>query len=338
MCADNLLTAEAQRNAEIRRANDGNMSIDLGKDIQLASRITSGFLNEPLVEVTPLVGMGEVNKVFIVEAVNHKVVIRMSDRGEAFDEYTKEAWCIEHAAARGVPVPSVISVGQCEGNAYIIQSYIAGDNGRDSPAPKLGTWRELGKYARLVHSIGVSGFGIRMSEITGGDARKLWLRYLEYNIESLTENDPLIKLKVLTQPQSKLIRDVFSDLRGREFTFGLNHGDISLRNTIVDKRGTVHLIDWGEAEAGIVPHRDLIEMLRMNMLEGDPDDAQIRAFLDGYGISPAEFKRMMPDLERLLVLRAFDAVRWAIDRNVEELDRYVFHARLGASYLLRAPV
>src|SRR5215203_2876656 len=142
MCADNLLTAETQRNANIRRANDGNMSIDLGKDIQLASRITSGFLNEPLVEVTPLVGKGQVNKVFIVEAVNHKVVIRMSDRGEAFDEYTKEAWCIEHAAARGVPVPSVISVGQCEGNAYIIQSYIAGDNGRDSPAPKLGTWRE----------------------------------------------------------------------------------------------------------------------------------------------------------------------------------------------------
>lgn len=312
------------------------MGIDL-EDIQLASRITSSLLNEPLVEVTPLVGKGQVNKVFIVEAVNHKVVIRMSDRGEALDEYTKEEWCIEHAAARGVPVTSVICVGQCEGNAYIIQSYIAGDNGRDSPAPKLGIWRELGKYAKLIHSIGVSGFGLSLSEITRGDARKSWLRYLDHNIESLTQNDPLIKLKVLTQLQSKLIRDVFADLRGREFTFGLNHGDISLRNTIVDKRGRVHLLDWGEAEAGIVPHHDLIEMLKMKMLEGDPDDAQIRAFLDGYGISPAEFKQMMPELESLLVLRAFDALRWAIDGNVEELDRFVFHARLCASYLSRSP-
>jgi len=314
------------------------MGIDMGKNIQLASRVTSSLLNEPLVEVTPLVGKGSVNKVFIVEAVNHKVVIRMSDRGEALDEYTKEAWCIERVAARGVPVPSVISVGECEGHAYIIQSYIAGDNGKDSGAPKLGIWRELGRYARLVHSIGVSGFGLSLSEITGGDSRKSWLRYLEYNIESLTENDPLIKLKVLTPPQSKLIRNIFAQLRGREYTFGLNHGDFALRNTIVDKRGRVFLVDWGEAEAGIVPHRDLIEMLRMNMLEGDPDDAQIRAFLDGYGISPAEFKQMMPELEKLLVLRTIGGLRWALDRKVAELDRFVFHARLSVSYILRARV
>jgi aminoglycoside phosphotransferase (APT) family kinase protein len=310
------------------------MVIDLGKDIQLASRVTSSLLNEPLVEVTPLVGKGRVNKVFIVEAVNHKVVIRMSDRGEALDEYTKEAWCIEHAAARGVLVPSVISVGRCEGNAYLIQSYIAGDEGRDSSAPKLGIWRELGKYAKLIHSIGVPGFGLRLSEITRGDARKSWLRYLEYNIESLTENDPLIKLKVLTQLQSKLIKDVFANLRGREFTFGLNHGDISLKNTIVDMRDRVNLLDWGSAEAGIVPHHDLIQMLKMNMLEGDPDGEEIRAFLDGYGISPAELERMMPELESLLVLRAFDKLRWAIDWNIEELDRFVSHAREAVSRCL----
>lgn len=316
----------------------GNINIDLGKDIQLALRITSSLLNEPLVEVKPLVGKGRVNRVFVVEAVKHRVVIRMSDRDEALDEYTKEAWCIQHAAARGVSVPSVISVGRCEGNAYIIQSYIAGDDGRDSPAPKLSIWRELGKYAKLIHAIGVPGFGLRLSEITRGDARKSWLRYLEFNIESLTENDPLIKLKVLTQLQSKLIRDVFAGLRGREFTFGLNHGDLSMKNTIIDKRGRVTLLDWGSAEAGIVPHHDLIQLLRMNMLQGDPDDAQIRAFLDGYGISPAEFKRMMPELESLLVLRAFDELRWAIDWSVEQLDRFVRNARDCAAYLLRAPV
>ncbi len=312
----------------------GSMVIDLSKDIQLASRITSRLLNEPLVEVTPLIGKGSVNKVFIVEAVNHKVVVRMSGRGEALDEYTKEAWCIEHAAARGVPVASVISVGRCEGNAYIIQSYIAGDEGRDSPAPKLSIWRELGRYAKLIHSIDVAGFGLRLSEITHGDARKSWLRYLEYNIKSLTENDPLIKLKVLTQVQSKFIKEVFADLKGREFTFGLNHGDISLKNTIVDIRGRVNLIDWGSAEAAIVPHHDLIQMLKMNMLEGDPDGEEIRAFLDGYGISTTARERMMPELGSLLVLRAFDKLRWAIDRNVEELDGFVSHAREAASRCL----
>ena len=319
-------------------ANVENMSIDLSQDIQLASRITSSVLEEPLVEVTPVISKGCVNKVFIVDAVNRKVVVRMSDRDEALDEYSKEAWCIEHAAALGVLVPSVISVGRSEGNAYIIQSYIAGADGIDSPAPKLGIWRQLGKYARLIHSIGVHGFGLRLSDITQGDARKSWLQYLESNIESLTENDPLIKLKVLTPLQSKLLREVFADLRGREFTFGLNHGDISLKNIIVDKSGKVHLIDWGSAEAAIVPHHDLIEMLMMNMMKGDPTDAEIRALLDGYGISPAEFKQMMPELESLLALRSVDYLRGAIASNDEDLDALVLRAKLCVSYLLRGQV
>jgi aminoglycoside phosphotransferase (APT) family kinase protein len=314
------------------------MSSNLDKDIRLASTIISSFLNGPPVEIKPVVGKGNVNKVFIAEAVNHKVVIRMSDRGEALDEYNKEAWCIEQAAAKGIPVPSVLGIGQCEGNAYIIESYIAGDDGIQSPTLKLRIWRELGKYARLIHSIGVQGFGARLSEITRGNAQESWVRYLEYNIENLTENDPLIKRKVLTRLQSKLIRNIFADLRRHEFTFGLIHGDLSLRNTIVDKCGRVHLLDWGSAEAGIVPHHDLVEMLMMNMISGDPEDAQIRAFLDGYEISQAEFKQMMPQLESLLVLRTFNYLRSVVDWNAEMVADSVFRARLCVSYLLRAAV
>lgn len=312
------------------------MSCNLNKDIQLASTIISSFLHEPPVEIKPVVGKGIVNKVFIAEAVNHKAVIRMSDRREALDEYTKEAWCIERAAGNGIPVPSVLSIGRCEANAYIIESYVAGDDRVQSSTLKLRIWRELGKYARLIHSIGVQGFGARLSEITQGNPQESWRRYLEYNIESLTENDPLIQRRVLTRLQSKLIRDFFADLRRHEFTFGLIHGDISLRNTIVGKCGRVHLLDWGSAEGGIVPHHDLVEMLMMNMLAGDPEDAQIRAFLDGYGMSQAEFKQMMPELESLLVLRTLNYLRSMVDLNREEVADSVFRARLCVSYLLRA--
>ena len=156
--------------ANIPAAGIKKMIIDVGRDTLIASRIASNLLDEPVVEVTPVLGKGSVNKVFIAEALNNRVVVRMSERGEAPDEYAKEAWCIEQAAARGVPVPSVLGVGVCEGNAYIVQSYIDGDEGRDSPAPKSRVWRELGRYARLIHSIKVSGFGLQLSEITGGGA------------------------------------------------------------------------------------------------------------------------------------------------------------------------
>ena len=98
--------------------------------------------------------------------------------------------------------------------------------------------------------------------------------------------------------------------------------------------GRVSLLDWGSAEAAIVPHHDLIQMLKMNMLEGVPGGEEIQAFLAGYGISPAELERMMPELESLLVLRAFDKLRWAIDWNVEELDGFVSHAREAVSRCL----
>lgn len=303
------------------------MAIDPSKDAETASNIASGFLDGPTVEVIPIIGRGTVNKVFVVGAGSEKVVVRMSARGEASDEYAKEAWCIERAATLCVPVTRVLAVGRRDGHAYILQTYVAGDEGRDSRVPERYIWQELGKHARLIHSIEVRGFGLKLSDMTQGDARASWLRYLEYNIESLTEEDQLIELNVVTKSQSKIIKAIFAELKAREFIFGLNHGDISLKNTIVDRRGVVNLLDWGSAEASIVPHHDLIEMLKMSMLENDPDDDALRAFLDGYGISQTEFERMMPELESLLLLRAFDKLRWALDWNVEELDGFVSHAR-----------
>ena len=121
-------------------------------------------------------------------------------------------------------------------NAFIALSYIDGEEGRDSLESKLYLWRTLGKYAELVHSIGVHGLGLKLSEITEGDSMKYWLRYLEYNSVSLTKDDALIQLNVLTLSDSVQIKRVFENLKGREFRFGLNHGDLSLKNVIVDRR------------------------------------------------------------------------------------------------------
>ncbi len=63
------------------------------------------------------------------------------------------------------------------------------------------------------------------------------------------------------------------------------------------------------------------------MLESDPDDAAIQSFLEGYGISQSEFEQMRPTLDSLLLLRAFDKLRWAIDSSVENLERYITHAK-----------
>ena len=305
----------------------GRMIIDPNRDIQLVSSLSSSFLNDRQVRVVPITARGSVNKVFVVEAKDTKLVVRLGHNSESLEEYTKEAWCIAKAAERKVPVATVLDVGVFEEDGYMIQSYIAGDEGRESAFPPSHIWRQLGKYARLIHSIEVAGFGLKLSDLTEGDSHESWLEYLNYNIESLNEKDELIKLNVLTQSQSRITRRIFEDLKGKSFDFGLNHGDLSLKNVIVDESGKVNLLDWGSAEASIVPHHDLIQMLKMNMIENDPDDRDIQSFLEGYGISQSEFERLLPTLENLLLLRAFDKLRWAIDSGVEGLESYIIHAR-----------
>ena len=182
--------------------------------------------------------------------------------------------------------------------------------------------REVGRRYEVI-----VGFGLKMSDLTTGDCRGSWLKYLNYNIDSLNERDELIRLNVISKSQSKYIQAIFEKLKEKTFDFGLNHGDISLKNVIVREAGEVNLIDWGSAEASIVPHHDLIQMLKMNMLENAPNQEEIRAFLDGCGISEVEFEQMMPELESLLLLRSFDKLRWAIDWKVENLGEFVDHAK-----------
>jgi aminoglycoside phosphotransferase (APT) family kinase protein len=151
------------------------MNIDSSKHIKLVSTVSSKFLNNPQTRVVPILRRGSVNKVFIVEARNTKLVVRMRDNNESLEEYEKEAWCIDKAAERRIPVATVFDMGIIDQHAYMIQPYIEGDEGRDSLFPRSHIWRQLGKYARLNHSIGVAGFGLKRSDLTQGNSRKSWL-------------------------------------------------------------------------------------------------------------------------------------------------------------------
>ena len=99
------------------------MTIDLSKEIQLVARVSSVLLKDEHIRIVRILGKGSVNKVYIVEGSNAKLVVRMGDQDESLNEYKKEAWCIEKAAARNVPVTTVLDVGVIEEHAYIIQTY-----------------------------------------------------------------------------------------------------------------------------------------------------------------------------------------------------------------------
>lgn len=292
-------------------------------DVQAASDIAAEHFGTPAVNACPILARGSVNKIVRVEVPPRALVVRMSEEPQAFEQYRKEAWCIRQANTKGVPSPKVLAVGVRNSRSYMIQAFIDGKDGDDCSNDSVGVWRTLGQYAARVHSIPVSGWGLRLIDPASGAFDQSWQKYLAYNVASLTEADPLLALGVLTPKQSPQVRQLFERLEQGRFTFGLSHGDWSPRNARIGIDGRTYLLDWGCARAEIVPHFDLTEILR-----GHGDTSQeVTAFLDGYGMSREAFEAIRADLKTLSLLRTIDTLRWAIDHAHQSLQRYIDHAK-----------
>ncbi len=296
-----------------------------------AERIAGDFLQEQTKTSYQIIGKGITNQVCVVETKSHKVVVRMNDK-DTFPSFIKEKWCIEQAAAVGVPGPEVLSIGIVDETAYMIQTFIDGNNGSDSTVPKSDVWRKLGEYAKLIHSIQVKGYGGNLIDPVHGEFQSpshagsdgSWQGYVQYNINSLTESDRLIELGVITQMESQRVRKLFENLKNEPFRFGLNHGDLSLKNTIVNQANQVVLLDWN-AEVSVVPHATVAQLMHYQILglEESASVEEFKAFMDGYGISEKD----LSETRHLLLLRAFDSLRWAIDRSPDLIEPYAAFAK-----------
>lgn len=289
-------------------------------------------LSKKVKNVEPITGHGSVNQVFIVTTDTEKLVIRLNnDRG--FDEFIKEKWCIEKASAKGVPSPHVMVVGETGSHSYMVLSFLEGVIGSQGKIDRIAVWEEIGKYTKLIHNIPVSGFGLGSSELIESHPNtslNKWKKFVTYNIESLTPEDKLIALGALNKEQSQKVKKLFEELIQKPFHFGLNHGDISLKNVMVSNGNKVSVFDWGSAEAEIVPHHDIGVILEDSLQSNSPD---FKVFLKGYGLSQPDYNAMEEDLYSLMLLRVIDKLRWAIDKH--EVDVPAFTARVKEFYQIK---
>jgi len=301
------------------------MSANLA-DQELAEKIASLLLGKPIDEVTPIYGKGIVNQIFTVRVAADTFVVRMSqpaDADRALPFYEKEVWCLEQAAALGIPGPKVLQIGRYATRPYMLQTFVAGKNVEDCAMDQRDIWAVLGRYARQIHGIALDGFGERLTDFHKGEAAKAWRTFIDYNLNSLTPEDELLRLNVYQPDQVHEIRKIFQQLRQTNFRFGLNHNDLALRNTVVDETGKVNLLDWGSAEAHLVPHYDFLEILRWHR----PNDERFLAFLDGYGMREHELAPLLREVQSLALLKAFDLTRWAIDRCPARIEEIADRAR-----------
>lgn len=312
---------------------------------QLAARIVSRFYDEKIVSAALIVGLGFVNQVYRVDTERRKAIVRLN-QADSYAEYVKEKWCLEQAAAAGIPGPRVLAIGIEDGQAYMLQSFVEGENGLETAGADIRIWRRLGEYARVIHEIPVQGYGGELVDPVHGIFRNpphpgsdgSWHGYIRYNIDSLTESDPLLGLGVITKTQSKQAKAIFGKLAAQTFRFGLIHCDLSAKNVLVDPEeqaegeedGAISLLDWGGAEVYPVPHGDVIQLMLMQFRDGTPDAEQFGAFAEGYRLSPEQ----LSEARELMLLRSFDTVRWAIDCAPEQTGKFAKWAKYSAGLVL----
>ena len=295
-------------------------------DVDLAANLAMQVARKPVRRVEPILGRGVVNWVVKAEAGDVTVVVRLyraADDRAALEGYRKEAWCLDRAHDIGLPGPRTLSTGMHEGRAYMVMTYVPGQSGDGVPMDVLGVWKELGGYAARIARIPVTGFGNRLVDPRSGrfedSFHPSWRARVEYNIDRLEPDDPFMSLGIYAPSQQEQIRTHFREMLAQEWELALHHGDLVPENTIVDGAGDVHLLDWGAAAVEVWPEAVVADLRRLLYL-GKASPAAVGWFLDGMELPDSRSARFRTRVERVMLLRAFDLARWAVENDAPRLE------------------
>jgi aminoglycoside phosphotransferase (APT) family kinase protein len=258
---------------------------------------------------------GQTNSVFRVDGSDESFVIRLSEDEGKLDDFRKERWAIERARDAGIPAPEVLRVDRTsDGLSFMLSRRAPG-----RLATKFGdphnTLTQLGRLARTLHETTMPAYG-------GGfwndhPPRLQWDSFLREELKLEERIAQLLRLGLIDEDQAARVRQVMQDL-GANREARLNHGDLRLKNALVDVSGNVSaVIDWEMATAAPAPEWDLA--VALHDLSIDQKDA----FIDGYGLDDQSLLSLGPVLASLNILHyAPFAEAASRDGDGGQLQRY----------------
>jgi hygromycin-B 4-O-kinase len=296
----------------------------------LACAVMEHHLGASPRRVEPASG-GLSNDVLEVAHAEGEFIVRIGRVAEKLNAYIKEQWSMKHAAAAGVPVPEVLEVGNAAiGRPYMVARRVEGTAGTEHP-DRIGILRQLGELAARVHTVRTSGFGVTFDWSHNQLSHNTSLReYLERELCVERRLAVLKRRRMLDAGQLARLSAACKALARSRARSVLNHGDLRLKNVMVDAKGRiVALIDWDEAIAHAGPAWDLSIALHDLDVEGK------QAFAAGYGLDVKRMRDMLP------AMRAFNVLNYAmvVEERAQQRDREALaglRLRLSGAFDLHA--
>ena len=267
--------------------------------------------------VRPITNQGVGNLVWEISSKGEPFILRYNGNPEEADAFEKEAWCIAAAAAGGVPGATVVGTGRLDTANWMLQTKIEGTPGNRWKEDTGHLWREMGRLAAKLNAIPVEGYGNRMT-FSGGNAafqQKSWGETVDWFSRELFSDDMLVRSGTLTVAQSGKAQEMVLQMHDWKVRPVLCHYDILPKNVIVDPQNRMHLIDYGIAGSGPGVIAELASICAFAT-----DRRAIGDFCHGYGIAPATFDSLQPDLSKLLLTRVLLHARWASQQESPDME------------------
>jgi len=290
----------------------------IARHSRLARQLIRYHFPNKSISIKPLAG-GITNYVFQVTAGNDELVVRISDKAEKFHFFQKEQWAVSQARAKGIPVPEILEVGnEIIPLPYMILKKIKGEEATHH-SNRHEIIREMGRYAAIIHSIPTHDYG-HVFDWSPNMLSKhnTWEAYLYNELEIESRLSVLKRNKMIPQKlQSRINGELIKIKRWNEKPC-LHHGDLRLKNMLVDKDGKISaIIDWENCISMVSPCWDISIALHDLSI-----DAQWR-FLDGYGLSNKKILQMAPAIKVFNLLNYAPAVERIIQtKDKDKLDHY----------------
>jgi len=264
-------------------------------------------------------GGGLTNLVFSVHVMEENFIVRLGSDAGKVCAFLKEQWAIAKSQEAGVPTPEVLQVGnEAAPVPYMISRHAKGTDASVHPE-RMRIIRQMGQYGAMINSIQTTGFGSTFEWSQNQLSHNpTWNDFLHNELKMEERLKTLATCGILEPAQIKKLRATLEGAVAKDRVPALNHGDLRLKNVLVDDDGNITcILDWEHCTSNPAPEWELSIALH------DLSIDEKQEFLEGYGLNEEQISSISPALKAMNVVNYASAVqRAAKSKNTGRLELY----------------
>jgi aminoglycoside phosphotransferase (APT) family kinase protein len=271
---------------------------------------------------------GVTNHVFEARIGSEDLVLRISQKPPKLQKFMKEQWAVSAARKNNVPTPQILEVSNdVIGLPYMVSRKVVGQSAGTMGHSRTAVLRELGEYAAQINAIRTHDFGHIFDWSPNKLSRhRTWKEYLDNELHVAERLEIFRRTGILLPANLKKLRRQLQLMRGWNRSPTLSHGDMRLKNVMLNERQKiVAILDWENCTSNVAPCWELsIALHDLTM-----DEKQ--SFLDGYGLALKDYVQMAPAIKALNLLNYADVVTRAV-KHKDKVRLFNLRVRLNGAF------